>query len=131
MTFWSDSTNLVSGDTNGAHDVFVRDLKTGRTTRVNVSTSGIDAPHANIGGSSVSGNGRYVVFHSWSSSLVSGDTNGRSDAFVRDRDTDADGVFDEGGAVRTTRASVSSTGAQADYETEWTKISENGNAVAF
>ena len=43
VAFYSDASNLVSGDTNGARDVFVRDLQTGETTRVSVSTSGTEA----------------------------------------------------------------------------------------
>src|SRR4026208_1295472 len=38
--FYSDASNLVSGDTNGARDVFVRDLQTGETTRVSGSSPG-------------------------------------------------------------------------------------------
>ena len=40
VAFSSDATNLVSADTNGATDVFVRDRVTGPTTRVNVASGG-------------------------------------------------------------------------------------------
>ena len=40
VTFWSQATNLVAGDTNGAIDVFVRDLQTGITTLVSASSAG-------------------------------------------------------------------------------------------
>ena len=40
VAFLSNSTNLVTGDTNAAVDVFVRDLKTDTTTRVSVSGDG-------------------------------------------------------------------------------------------
>src|SRR5439155_25147262 len=38
--FSSSATNLVPGDTNGFEDVFIRDLETGQTTRVSVSSTG-------------------------------------------------------------------------------------------
>ena len=34
-------SNLVSGDTNGYEDAFIRDLVAGNTTRVSVSSSGV------------------------------------------------------------------------------------------
>jgi TolB protein len=40
VAFVSDASNLVPGDTNGTADAFVRDLTTGRTTRVSVATGG-------------------------------------------------------------------------------------------
>lgn len=57
VAFLSDSDNLVAGDTNGARDIFIKDLSTGVITRVSTqsdgsqltmpeffSTSGISAP---------------------------------------------------------------------------------------
>jgi Tol biopolymer transport system component len=126
VSFTSDASNLVSGDTNSYGDVFVRDLKTGKTTRVSVSSGGaqadgcalslpipstlpVSAPcAANIvtGGpypsSSISGDGRYVEFDDLAANLVSGDTNGTWDVFVHDRKTG-----------RTLRVSVATGGAQA------------------
>lgn len=40
VAFVSAATNLVPGDTNGKPDAFVRDLVTGRTTRVSVDSRG-------------------------------------------------------------------------------------------
>jgi hypothetical protein len=40
VAFLSDATNLVPGDTNGKTDAFVRDLRTGHTTRVSVNSRG-------------------------------------------------------------------------------------------
>ena len=40
MAFVSAASNLVPGDTNGKPDAFVRDLRSGRTTRVSVGTGG-------------------------------------------------------------------------------------------
>lgn len=40
VAFVSAASNLVPGDTNGKPDAFVRDLTTGRTTRVSVASDG-------------------------------------------------------------------------------------------
>ena len=40
VAFVSAASNLVPGDTNGKPDAFVRDLRTGRTTRVSVDSRG-------------------------------------------------------------------------------------------
>src|SRR5262249_47263712 len=78
-----DATNLVTGDTNGVRDVFLRDLVLGTTTRVSVSASGAQAT-ALSSGPTISADGRFVVFYSDASNLVAGDTNGVEDCFVRD-----------------------------------------------
>jgi hypothetical protein len=98
--------------------------------RVSVSTAGAEA-NGPSGPPSISGNGRYVVFASTATNLVAGDTNGVSDIFLRDRDTDADGIFDEAGAVATTRLSVASGGAQADGASIEPAITPDGRYVAF
>lgn len=81
--FASGATNLVPGDTNGAQDVFVHDLRTGQTERVSVSSG-----EAQSNGSSllpaISANGQVVAFESGATNLVPGDTNGIDDAFARD-----------------------------------------------
>src|SRR5207244_3637084 len=86
VAFVSRSTNLVSGDTNAQYDVFVRDRLAGTTECVSVSTSG-QLGNSASSGASMSADGRYVAFYSSSSNLVPGDTNGKSDVFVRDRAT--------------------------------------------
>ncbi len=111
--FSTGATNAVSGDTNGVTDVFVRDRSARKTVRVSVSSSGAQADLASAD-VQLSRSGRYVTFSSAASSLVSGDTNSSSDVFVRDRDTDGDGIYDESGAVSTRRMSLSSAGAQAN-----------------
>jgi hypothetical protein len=86
VTFTSEATNLVPGDTNGVSDVFIHDLTLATTTRVSVSENGAQGN----GPSNTSGrntgmypNGNAVMFESLASNLVSGDTNGLRDVFVR------------------------------------------------
>ena len=98
-TFWSSSTNLVSGDTNSTSDVFLRNLQLGTTERVSVDSNGGQSN----GGSyfaSLSADGRFVAFSSLASNLVAGDTNGVYDVFVRDRGAPAGAplCFGDGGA---------------------------------
>jgi len=120
VTFWSYASNLVPGDTNGTVDVFVHDRETGATTRVSVASDGAQANGHSNSPSSISANGRYVVFHSEASNLVPGDTNGLTDIFVHDRETGA-----------TTRVSVASNGAEANHESRQPSISTDGRYVAF
>jgi Tol biopolymer transport system component len=130
VAFQSFASNLVSGDTNSAEDVFVRDRQTSTTIRVSVSSGGVQG-NAGSWDPAITPDGRYVAFYSEASTLVTSDTNGYQDVFVRDRDTDGDGEFDEPGVVSTTRVSVSSGGAQGNNESYYAAISGNGRFVAF
>ena len=83
IAFTSESTNLVSGDTNKVADVFVHDMQTGTTSRVNVTSSGAQST-GDIGAlAALSGDGSYVSFSSDASNLVPGDTNNDLDVFLR------------------------------------------------
>ncbi|MDR4484687.1 MAG: FG-GAP-like repeat-containing protein [Nitrospirales bacterium] len=77
VAFTSYASNLVNGDTNGVDDVFVHDRQTGQTTRVNVSSAGVEAAPSTCDcfGPAISGNGRFVAFTSNASNLAPGDTN--------------------------------------------------------
>ena len=87
VAFSSDASNMVVGDTNGVIDVFVHDRLTGETTRLSVSSDGMQGNKASgFTGISISVNGRYVAFDSVSTNLVVGDTNDTTDIFVRDRE---------------------------------------------
>jgi len=81
---FSSFAALVPGDGNATRDVYLWDVAAGTTTRVSVDTGGGD-PNAYSDNPSISDDGRYVVFHSLASNLVSGDSNGIEDVFVRDR----------------------------------------------
>jgi hypothetical protein len=92
VSFSSDATNLVLGDTNALRDVFLRDRQSGSTTRVSVSGSGFQASGDSYAGA-ISADGSLVSFSSEACSIVLGDTNSDSgsfpslsgsDAFVRD-----------------------------------------------
>ncbi|HET9692750.1 MAG TPA: choice-of-anchor D domain-containing protein, partial [Steroidobacteraceae bacterium] len=119
VAFVSDATNLVSGDTNGRIDVFVKDLEGGRVERVSVSSGGAQAN----GGSyepALSADGRYVVFESLATNLVPGDTNASQDVFLHDRETG-----------ETRRVSVGTGGTQPDGANGTPSVSADGRYVAF
>lgn len=130
VAFESDSTNLVDGDTNNfcydSHpdgscpDIFVHDRQTGQTTRVSVSSTGVQGNAKSLGPPSISADGRYVTFQSFASNLVPNDTNGDPDIFVHDRQTG-----------QTTRVSVNPDGTQINNWSATPAISANGRYVAF
>lgn len=130
VSFISYASDLGPSDTNGLSDVYVRDVQAGPTVRVSESSAGAEGDTDSYPGG-ISDNGRYVAFRSYATNLVSGDTNGMDDIFLRDRDTDGDGIFDEAGAVSTTRVSVSTAGAEADGPSNEAAISGDGLLVLF
>jgi cysteine-rich repeat protein len=64
-------------------DVFLRDREAGTTTLVSVPAGGGLADGGSSGGSGVSNDGSAMVFLSDATNLVSGDTNGKRDLFLR------------------------------------------------
>lgn len=81
VLFISDATNLVDGDINGVPDVFIRDRFAGTTERLSEDDDGNGADGISDE-PTISHDGRYVVFESASTNLVTGDTNGVSDVFL-------------------------------------------------
>lgn len=119
VVFYSDAIDLVPRDSNGQADVFVRNLKTGTTQRVNVGTDGRQANGPSFG-SAISADGRYVVFASTATNLVLGDNNGWQDIFVRDRKSGT-----------TSRVSIRTGGRQANGDSFGGAISADGRFVGF
>jgi hypothetical protein len=123
VVFASAASNLVDHDTNGLEDVFIHDRQTGQTTRVSINTNGAQGNDESIL-ARISSNGRYVVFRSLATNLVSGDTNGVADIFMHDR---------QSGDTR--RVSVGSNGTQANDASPVLgsdfSISADGKYLAF
>ncbi len=119
IAFESDATNLVSGDTNGVKDIFVRDRIATTTERASVSSSESQANQSSQW-PSISSNGGYVAFESFATNLVSGDANGSRDVFLRDRS-----------AGTTTRVSVSSSGQEANGPSTVGMVAGGGGHVVF
>ncbi|MEO8602194.1 MAG: hypothetical protein ABI629_06430 [bacterium] len=84
VAFKSEAFNLVSGDTNGVPDVFVRERAANITQRVSVDSFGNQANSLSAA-PGISGDGRFVAFASFASNFVPEDGNGFSDVYVYDR----------------------------------------------
>lgn len=119
VAFRSDADNLVPSDNNAVADIFVRDRILGTTELISVSPGG-DFGNGPSNHPAMSADGRYVVFQSEASNLVTGDTNGMPDIFLRDRTL---------GTTR--RISVSSSGMEADGISSECRISSNGAAISM
>ena len=119
VAFSSRASDLVPGDTNNTSDIFVRDTLTNTTTRVSLDSAGNQANDFCLG-MSISADGRFVAFSSYSSNLMLRDTNDASDVFVRDTLTNT-----------TTRLSVGSEGNQGNQSSFGGSISADGRIVVF
>jgi VCBS repeat-containing protein len=120
VAFQSSADNLVSGDTNGQPDIFVKDLATGMITLVSTNAGGVQGDSWSYQ-PAFSPDGTELAFVSISDNLVPGDTNQAYDVFVKDLTT---------GAV--TLVSTSANGAQADgFQSTNPIFSPDGTKVAF
>jgi Tol biopolymer transport system component len=79
VAFQSTASNLVKRDRNGMEDVFLRNMKTGRTTLVSTTPKGRQFRNASIE-PSISANGRKVLFATIA-------VDGYTDLYVWDRRT--------------------------------------------
>jgi len=151
VAFSSKASDLLPPplvDGNERWDVFVRDLASGAISRISVAADGGDADRDSTQ-PSISGDGRYVAFTSEATNLVAAAPascpcsafdlscstfivpTACAAVYVHDRDADGDGIFDEAGAITTTRASVDAGGAAADRRAWFPSISADGRFVAY
>ncbi|HET9416970.1 MAG TPA: calcium-binding protein, partial [Candidatus Limnocylindria bacterium] len=121
VTFASDASNLVDGDTNGIVDVFAWDRANGTTQRVSVNSAGQQQDGWCHPFPVVSGSGRFVAFLSGARNLAPGATNFACHTYVRDLV-----------AGTTEIVSVSSSGGIANGNgADWPAITPDGRYVAF
>lgn len=119
VAFSSFASNLVPEDTNGAVDVFVRDVVLGQTVRVSVDSKGTQGDLVSSF-PAISANGRYVALQSLAGNFDAGDTNLAEDIFVHDRQT--------GGMAW---VSVDPAGGPGNAASYGPSISADGRFVAF
>lgn len=119
VIFSSLSNNLVSGDTNGKYDVFLRDRQLGTTERVSIRGAGLQGNDDSFG-LGVSADGNSIYFESNATNLVANDTNASGDVFVRNRLTG-----------KTTRVSVDSSGAEGNSYSWFGGMASDASAVCF
>ena len=120
VVFASDATDLVAGDTNGASDVFRRDLLTNTTIRVSLSSAGAQIVDGDSFEPSVADDGSRIEFGSDSPSIVASDLNDSDDVFVRNVTTST-----------TTRVSVATNGDETDFGAYDGVISGDASTVVF
>ncbi len=92
------------------------------TLRVSVASDGTqgNAGSSTYKGHTVSTDGRYSVFESQADNLVESDTNGVSDVFMRDLQTQ-----------QTTRVSIASDGTEGDASSGGATITPDGRYILF
>jgi Tol biopolymer transport system component len=120
VAFSSLATNLLSGDSNGVVDIYVKMLADGSVLRASSDAAGVPGNGASSE-PSLSSDGRYVAFVSAASNLVAGDDNGRSDVFVKDLLT--------GNIVRANLSATAQQGTGGDCSAP--ALSGNGQQVGF
>lgn len=111
------ASNIVPNDTNFAFDVIRRDLLTGDSVCVSLSTTGVPAA-GDSHSPAITGDGRYVAFVSGAANLVATDSNSRDDVFVAD-------------LVTGTITRIGPQGLEADGDSSAPSISADGGIVAF
>ncbi|MBD0672663.1 PD40 domain-containing protein [Streptomyces sp. CBMA156] len=99
--------------------VFAHDLATGKVTRIDTRLPGTTERNSSSG-PAMTGDGRWVYFHSEADNLVPGDTNGVRDVFRRDLWTG-----------RIERVSLTLDGEQNDSRAEYPFPDESGDTVIF
>ena len=120
VAFYSDATNLVSGDTNGTSDIFVKNTRSGAIARVNTSSSGAQGNKGSYD-PAISGDGNMVVFESYDTNLTTGsDTNGVSDVYAK--------IISDGAIAK---ISVGPHGLQANGESYGAAVSKDGKFAAY
>lgn len=119
VAFSSLATNWVGGAGEDFQNIFVHDRLRGRTQRVSIAPGGV-RPNGASDAPRISPGGRYVIFDSFASNLVPGDTNGMWDVFLCDRQTG-----------RIERVGLGNGGGQANSSTFGGAVSADGRFVAF
>jgi Tol biopolymer transport system component len=96
VAFTSAATNLVANDSNALPDDFIFDREQQTTVRVNLGPNGEESL-SEAGLVSISADGRYAVF-----TAIFGYAPAPQ-PWLRDRDSDGNGIFDEPGLTTTTQ----------------------------
>ena len=122
VAFASQAFNFAANDQNDTADVWRKDRLTRSLYFVSTNAAGaggLDPTDASFS-PSISADGRYVAFASYSEHLVPGDVNNNIDVFLKDTST---------GAIE--RISVSAAGVGGINGSEAPAISGDGRYVAF
>jgi Tol biopolymer transport system component len=122
IVFESYASDLVENDIGDYSDIFLRDLQTGETSLVSVTSGGEQADHSSTL-ASISPDGRYIVYSSKADNLDPACTESQAnidDVFLYDRQTE-----------QVTCVSPSIDGLSGDWFSEAAFVSTDGNHIAF
>lgn len=122
IAFTSFSDNLVVDDKNNKSDVFLRNLYSGEVERISLSSDDMEADgdsrETSWMGSTVSTDGRYVIFISAASNLIPGEANAGG-VYVRDR------------VNKETKRIFQSINSGKSFDIESLSITGDGSLVVF
>jgi Tol biopolymer transport system component len=119
LAFTSYADNLITGDTNAAPDVFIRNLE---NDAVECVSRAQDGSFGNAGSETIAltADGRFAVFQSYASNLGPRDTNGFADVYLWDRTTRQIELI-----------SANTNDVAADGPSGGPSISDDGRWIAF
>lgn len=139
IAFLSAASDLVAADSNGAIDVFLRDLSANTMRLVSSAADGTQGNAGALNRPALSADGRFVTFDSLASNLVADDSNGRDDVFLKDMQTgaisrvstSADGTQQNGGVQGSMRPVISADGRYVAFASSATNLvaGDTNNAV--
>jgi Tol biopolymer transport system component len=97
VAFTSGATNLVSGDANKVTDVFVHDLDSGTTALASMRYIGTSPGNKASASPTISADGRWLLFWSQATDLLSGTFSSTSNLFLRDLPAGTNVALSRGG----------------------------------
>ena len=110
---------FLNTDDGQPESIYLKDRQTGELTRISQSFSG-DIPNGDSGHPRVSANGRYVVYSSSASNIVTDDPNPERDIFLYDIQNKTTEIV-----------SISSTNVPGDGESSSPAINDDGSMIVF
>jgi hypothetical protein len=116
VAFNAKATNLVSSDTNGVQDVFLRDLTSNTTSLVSTTSSGTQMTSTSSL-MAISRTGRYVLFDSYADTQLFSD----NDVYLKDMQT--------GTLTNISTASATGTAPGVNWANQGMGVSDDGRYV--
>lgn len=134
VAFWSWADNLTDEDTGGMPGVFVHDRQSGKTELISIAAGG-GAADGESTMPALSTDGRYVVFESTATNLISGDDDGAADVFIHDRQAKTTALLSVGpegaGNGPSARPAITPDGRYVVFHSEADNLVEDdGNGVS-
>jgi len=122
LAFVSEARNFGLPDTNGASDVFVRDLATGQITLVSVNRLGTNSGNGMSDNPIISADGTKVAFTSYATNLQAVPVTGDRHIYVRDLVAGTTTLASVDASGATGGQGYSGIGAGFDFSADGTKV---------